>query len=109
MGRKALEVLYAIGLFIIITSVAGCFKKIGNESAADACISLCSSEKNKGTDLDKSPCLSDNIENSWVCDVAHSPRQSIDNLPENQCSAFREGKANHFVEVDKNCAIIRIS
>ncbi len=44
----------------------------------------------------------------WVCDIAHSPRQSeIDDLPENQCSAYREGRAKHFVEVDMNCNLIR--
>jgi len=62
-------------------------------------------------DLSDGPCLSDDnpewaIEN-WVCDVAHSPREAIDNLPENQCREFREGIASHFVEVDPNCKFIK--
>ena len=60
---------------------------------------------------DRSPCLSDNNPewniSGWVCDVAHSPRQAMDDLPENQCSEFREGKSNHFVEVDAACEFIR--
>ncbi len=43
----------------------------------------------------------------WVCDVAHSPREDVDNLPENQCREFGEGKANHFVEVNPNCEFIK--
>jgi len=31
----------------------------------------------------------------------------VDNKPENQCSAFREGKAKHFVEVNTSCELIR--
>ena len=57
------------------------------------------------------PCLSDNNSEwniaDWVCDVAHSPRQDVDNLPENQCQAFRNSQAHHFVEVDSSCNFIR--
>ena len=76
----------------------------------EECIKLCSSVKGK-INLTAGPCLSDDnpewkVED-WVCDVAHWPRQPIDNLPENQCKDFREGKAHHFVEVDENCNFIR--
>jgi hypothetical protein len=58
------------------------------------------------------PCLSDNNTkwnvSDWVCDVAHSPRQAVDNLPENQCQAFRNGEAHHFVEVDSSCNLITV-
>ena len=57
------------------------------------------------------PCLSDNNPDwnitDWVCDVAHSPRQPVDDLSENQCQAFRNGQAHHFVEVDPSCNFIR--
>lgn len=76
------------------------------QQAKDACIQLCQSEKAKGTNLDNGPCLSNEIVNDWVCDVAHLPRQAVDNLAGNQCSAF--GKtAQHFVEVDPECGFIR--
>ncbi len=81
------------------------------ELARDLCIQLCLEEKNKGRDLSNGPCLSDNnskwIVKDWVCDVAHWPRESIDNLPENQCQEYREGKAHHFVEVSPECEFIR--
>ncbi|MBU1036518.1 hypothetical protein KKF32_00600 [Patescibacteria group bacterium] len=71
----------------------------------------------KADDLDMSqgPCLSNELygnpeypETMWVLDIAHNPRQEIDNLPENQCSAFREGKAKHFIEMDTDGEIIKI-
>jgi len=43
----------------------------------------------------------------WVCDIVHNPRQEVDNRVENQCSAFRENKAHHFVELDQNGEIIK--
>ena len=52
------------------------------------------------------------LRNTWtfeclVCDVAHSPREAVDDLPENQCADFREGRAHHFVEVTPDCRFIR--
>lgn len=81
--------------------------KTQEEQAIEACTNLCNSELQAGTDLSQGPCLSNEIITDWVCDVAHSPRQAVDNLPENQCSAYREGIANHFVEVDPSCNFIK--
>jgi hypothetical protein len=63
-------------------------------------------------DLSNGPCLSDALPSGvitpgFVCDVAHSPRQAVDDDPKNQCSAYRDGRASHFVEVDPACAPIR--
>jgi hypothetical protein len=72
------------------------------------CISLCEASD---SDLSNGPCLSDDSTEwdikDWVCDVAHDPREAIDNLPENQCQAFRNGEAHHFVEVNTDCEFIR--
>ena len=38
--------------------------------------------------------------------VAHSPREAVDDLPENQCADFRGG-AHHFVEVAPDRRLIR--
>jgi hypothetical protein len=35
-----------------------------------------------------------------VTDVAHDPRQPVDDEPENQCEAYRSGDAGHYVELD---------
>jgi len=75
------------------------------------CIKLCESIlQATNENISHGPCLSDNVEGyveDWVCDVAHSPRQPVDNLPENQCQEFREGRAKHFVEVDPDCNFIK--
>ncbi|MBU4300144.1 hypothetical protein L6303_06415 [archaeon] len=68
------------------------------------CTDLC---LNKSRFLLTGPCLSEEIVPGWTCDVAHNPRQEIDNLPENQCAAFRNRSVRHFVEVDENCKLIR--
>ena len=85
------------------------------ESIVDQAIAKCTREcKDRielGFNLSKGPCLSDEDINwmieDWVCDVAHSPREEIDNLPENQCQAFREENAHHFVEVSPICELIK--
>jgi len=60
-----------------------------------------------GEDLSAGPCLSNDLIPDWVADIAYNPRQAVDDLPENQCSAFREGKAHHFVELDPEGNVIR--
>lgn len=79
------------------------------ETAISECKALCESALERGEDLSNGPCLANELEGAdgWVCDVAHSPRQAVDNDPSNQCSAYRAGVATHFVEVDTNCELIR--
>lgn len=100
-------------IFILLFAtifLSACVQEADAEQVISSCIQLCQEEKNKGTDLSNGPCLSNDIGSTngekWVCDVAHFPREDVDNLPENQCSAFREGGAKHFVEVDVNCVLI---
>jgi len=90
--------------------ISGCIGQ-SPTSDKDKAISECKQEckdKLKTMDLSNGPCLLNPIKDlpDWVCDVAHEPRQTADNQPENQCSSFREGKAHHFVEVDTNCNLI---
>jgi len=76
------------------------------------CIAMCLEQINLGADISSGPCLVNNIgENPegsvWVCDVAHDPRQDVDDNPNNQCEDYRLGIATHFVEVDEECNVIR--
>ena len=61
----------------------------------------------QGTDLSQGPCLSNNLIPGWVADIAHNPRIPNDDMPENQCSAYREGQAKHFIELDPEGNFIR--
>jgi outer membrane murein-binding lipoprotein Lpp len=63
--------------------------------------------KTEGADLSNGPCISDDLMDDWVADVAHYPREDVDNLPENQCPSY--GKtASHFVELDEYGEVIRV-
>lgn len=62
----------------------------------------------EGVDMTKGPCLTNELMPDWVLDIAHSPRQTVDNQPENQCSAFGEGKAHHFIELSEDGSLIKI-
>jgi hypothetical protein len=61
----------------------------------------------RGVSLARGPCLGE-IMPGWVADIAHKPRQSVDDRPENQCAAFRMGEAGHFVELDQQGNVIRV-
>ncbi|OHA48177.1 MAG: hypothetical protein A2806_00885 [Candidatus Terrybacteria bacterium RIFCSPHIGHO2_01_FULL_48_17] len=80
-----------------------------NEQVAAYAKELFSQKQTTGTDFSQGPCL-DNAErfSDWIIDIAHSPRQAVDDDPQNQCSAFREGRARHFVELDLGGNVIRV-
>jgi len=85
-------------------------KQTADEEIAKAsCISLCKSEMLNYTpeEFEKGPCLSGQIINDWVCDVAHKPRKTTDDDPRNQCSEFKTDMAHHYIEVDTNCQFIK--
>ncbi len=81
-------------------------KLAGQTEAEFNCVQSCREARYRGTDLSQGPCLSNAAAADWVCDVAHAPRQAVDNLEQNTCPAFGVS-ANHFVEVDEGCTIIQ--
>lgn len=64
--------------------------------------------KNSGLEFESGPCLSNDLLPDWVVDISHNPRQKLDDLPENQCQAYIEGRAKHFVELDLEGEVIRV-
>lgn len=82
--------------------------KIG-DAQRKACIDFCSTISQRGETWYAGPCLAEAGQNGmadgWVCDVAHNPRQDVDNLAVNQCATY--GVGGHFVEVDTDCEFIR--
>jgi hypothetical protein len=73
------------------------------------CVEACNRALAAGTDLSAGPCLLDPMAEftDWVCDVAHDPREPVDDLRENQCDAWHAGQARHFIEVTPDCRFIR--
>jgi len=65
-------------------------------------------EQLTGRDFSNGPCLSDHLIDDWVLDVVHNPRQPIDDIPANQCTAYRNGTAHHFVEMDMEGNVVRV-
>lgn len=101
-------------LFCFFLALNGCLQEgrkplpSPHDLAKEGCIMICNAEKEKGTNLSNSPCLANPMEiQDYVCDIAHNPRTVVDDLQENQCSAFREGKARYFIELDENCELIK--
>ncbi|MEM2956011.1 MAG: hypothetical protein QW041_00320 [Candidatus Pacearchaeota archaeon] len=100
-------IIFLLFLTMFITGINGCIPESKIESIKNACINECQKQINEGKNL-SSECLLDPIaDTDWVCDVAHSPRQSIDNLQENQCKSWQNGTAKHFIEVSPECKFIR--
>jgi len=65
-------------------------------------------KKALGEDFSTGPCLTNDLMANWVVDIVHVPRTAEDNLPENQCQAYLEGRAKHFVELDTNGNLVRV-
>ncbi|MEM5812347.1 MAG: hypothetical protein QXN71_01790 [Candidatus Aenigmatarchaeota archaeon] len=111
---------FAFFLLIGLIFVSGCVQTVTDNTknqvhnnipsaAYNACTSSCKNARDSGEDMSKGPCLLDPIpvEPEWVCDIAHSPRQDVDNVPENQCHSYRDGQAKHFIELTPECMLIR--
>jgi hypothetical protein len=61
-------------------------------------------------DLSKGPCLAETLPgglSDWAADIAHDPRQAVDDQPANQCSSYRQGQTHHFVELTPEGSLIR--
>ena len=95
--------------------LTGCFGQNTNDSVIDqtrqdraiiSCKNQCDSSK-IFEDFSNGPCLSNSIQPDWVCDIVHSPREAVDDDPANQCSAYSDRTANHYVELDTDCNLIK--
>ena len=95
------------GLVATALALAGCG---GGEKASPAIVAKAkqayADAKASGVDLSAGPCLGV-IAPDWVVDVAHDPRQDVDDDPANQCAAYRTGEVRHFVELDPAGKLIR--
>lgn len=104
-----LQLFFAV-LIVAIIIVSGCTASNNGAGAPEAslkCQNKCIQLASTKTDFSRGPCIDDSIMAGWVCDMAHSPREAVDDEPANQCPSF--GKtAHHFVEVSESCRVIRV-
>jgi hypothetical protein len=91
--------------------IAGCGGPDEVDRAAAIAAAMAAYEKAvaEGTDLSRGPCIADPLPglDDWVADVAHDPRREVDDDPANQCKSYRDGDADHFVELDPDGNLIR--
>lgn len=78
------------------------------DNAVDQAKKVFLQKKDLGIDFTSGPCLTNDLLPDWVLDIVHNPRISSDSLPENQCAAFVEGRAKHFVELDAKGNVVRV-
>ena len=100
-----------LAAILVATGVGGCGGSAEDEKlgAVDAAREVYA-EQGEGKDLSSGPCLANPLDDpyeNWVVDIVHSPRQAVDDEAGNQCSAFRDGDADHFVELDEYGHLVR--
>ncbi len=94
-------------MFATAYVVAACVASTDRDAAIARARQVYAEERARGTDFASGPCIAEDLAPDWVADVAHQPRQPVDDQAENQCKAFREGRAHHFVELDPAGNLIR--
>lgn len=77
------------------------------ERAIAAALKVYKEKKAEGVDFSNGPCIAQEVIPGWAVDVAHDPRQPVDDDPANQCASYREGRTQHFVELDPDGNLIR--
>ena len=101
-----------IALIATAALIVGC----GNDAdsgerdrAIDAAADAYRQAQADGVDLAPGPCIAERLPglDDWVVDVAHDPREDVDDDPANQCERFRAGDASHFVELTPGGDLIR--
>ncbi len=110
-----LKLVLTVLLVIIVTSLLVVFYDLNDGKASnseikeayDGATNLYRQMKSRKVDLSSGPCLSNDLMPGWVADLVHDPRIALDELPENQCQAYFEGRAKHFVELDLQGRLVR--
>jgi hypothetical protein len=93
--------------------IAGCGEGSPSQDTRDravnAALAAYHQAKIDGTNLNRGPCIAEQLPgmSDWVADVAHDPRQPVDDVRANQCRRYRDGQAHHFVELDISGHLIR--
>jgi len=113
--RRVLPLFIAGVLTAVTLALAACGSSGGQVSqsdrdkAVDAAQAAFLQLQATGRDLSAGPCISESLSElpDWVADIAHDPRESIDDEAANQCQRYRSGEAHHFVELNIDGQLIR--
>jgi hypothetical protein len=103
----------ASATFVAAVAVAGCGGGDADPGERDRAIAgaedAYAQAVEDGTDLSSGPCIAEELPGvqGWAADIAHNPREPVDDEPANQCASFRSGEATHFVELTPDGDVIR--
>jgi Flp pilus assembly protein TadD len=101
------------GLFIagvlaaVALVVAGCGGSDSSGGSSDQAKAIAEAKtafqkaQSQGQNLSAGPCIEQQLPGlpDWAADIAHNPRQPVDDQPANQCQSYRDGQTHHFVEL----------
>jgi hypothetical protein len=106
---RRLCVLPLIAAVVVVGCGGGSPSQDVRDRAVNEAMAAYRQAKVDGTHLGRGPCIAEQLPGlaDWVADVAHDPRQAVDDDPANQCRRFRNGQAHHFVELDPSGHLIR--
>jgi hypothetical protein len=100
----------AAALILVVLAAAACggeeIDQAEEQAAIAAAEAAYAKARAEGRDLSAGPCLGQ-VTPNWVADIAHDPRQDVDDDPANQCEEYRSGEVEHFVELDPDGNVIR--
>ena len=104
--------IVALGIALAALAAAGCGGESEQEerrAVLDAAQEAYDRQAEEGGDFSEGPCIADPLpepRDDWVVVVVREPRDEDRNAAE-RCSAFRDGRAEHFVELDEFGHVIR--
>lgn len=106
---RLLPLLALLPLVLVMGCGGGSPSQDTRDRAVNEAMQAYQEAKETGTDFARGPCIAEQLPGleDWVVDVAHEPRQPVDDQPANQCQRFRDGDAHHFVELSPAGDLIR--
>ena len=111
------QTLFVLSLFVIIATATATivFNNLGDklskaeiETASNQASFFYKQKLERKDSLESGPCISDALMDGWVADIVHSPRTHEDDLPENQCPSYVQGRAKHIVELDTEGRVVKV-
>ena len=113
--RSVAMAVFIAAFLALGTVLAGCgssgsqVNPSGSERAVDEAQDAFRQAQAAGQDLSSGPCIAETLPGlpDWVADIAHDPRQPVDDVPANECARYRSGEAHHFVELAPDGRLIR--
>lgn len=115
MSSRPRGLLFVAGVLLATTAaIAGCgggsspSQSEKSQAVGQALVAFKQAQQS-GKELSAGPCIAEHLPglDDWAADIAHDPRQSVDDDPANQCSSYRNGQTHHFVELTPQGELIR--